>query len=253
MTSRDPKRPRLAVVIPAYNEEASLGATLAELASAMPEAEVIVINDGSSDRTGDVARAAGATVLDLACNLGVGGAVQAGFQYALAEGHAVVARIDADGQHPPAELPKLLETVDRDGADLAIGSRFLADGFRTDKLARLLGIKMLAAFLSVICRKRVTDPTSGFWAMNRKLLAFFAYDYPVDYPEPEAIALLRRQGYDFREVAVTFRPRFAGRSSIRRWGTVYYALKVGLALVVDRVRPIDPRLSRSRIGERLDA
>jgi glycosyltransferase involved in cell wall biosynthesis len=253
MPSTDDNRSRIAVVIPAYNEEASIGSTLAELGAAMPGVQAIVINDGSSDRTGAVARAAGAMVLVLPCNIGVGGAVQAGFQYALSHGFEVVARIDADGQHPPAELPKLLEALGRNEADLVIGSRFLGDGFQTDKLYRFLGIKMLAAFLSVICRKRVTDPTSGFWAMNRKLLALFANDYPVDYPEPEAIALLRRQGYSFREHAVAFRPRTAGRSSIRKWGTIYYALKVGLALVVDRVRPVDRRLSRERIGELLDA
>ena len=117
-------------------------------------------------------------------------------------------------------------------------------GLHTSSVFRFLGIKLLAVFLSAICRKRVSDPTSGFWAVKRPLLYYFAADYPVDYPEPEAIALLRRQGYDFAEASVRFRPRTAGRSNIHGWGTLYYALKVGLALVVDRVRVLNRGLSR---------
>ncbi|HMP77505.1 MAG TPA: glycosyltransferase family 2 protein [Kiritimatiellia bacterium] len=232
------------VIIPAYNEEASLGSLLRELKEAQPALPVVVISDGSTDRTVDVARAEGAIVLDLPCNLGVGGAVQAGFQYALAEGYSLVVRIDADGQHPPSEIVHLMEAARRSDADLFIGTRFSSSGLHTSSIFRFLGIKLLALFLSVICRKRVTDPTSGFWAVKRPLLHYFASDYPVDYPEPEALALLRRQGYDFAEVSVRFRPRTAGQSSIHGWGTIYYAVKVGLALLVDRVRVLNRGLAR---------
>ncbi len=233
------------VIIPAYNEEASIGPLLRELREAVPDLPAVVICDGATDRTAEIARAAGAVVLDLPCNLGVGGAVQAGFQHALARGARLCVRIDADGQHPPSELPKLLDAAARSNSDLIIGSRFSSQGLHTSSVFRFLGIKLLAVFLSLICRKRVTDPTSGFWAVKRPLLHYFAREYPVDYPEPEALALLRRHGYSFDEVPVAFRARAAGRSTIHGWGTVYYALKVGLALLVDRVRVLDPALSRA--------
>jgi glycosyltransferase involved in cell wall biosynthesis len=229
------------VIIPAFNEEAALGKLLDEVRRHAAGLDVLVVSDGSRDGSAAVARRHGATVLDLPCNLGVGGAVQAGFQYALHKGYRMAVRIDADGQHPPSEIPRLLEAAARSPAQLLVGSRFLVPGGHTSSMFRFVGIKLLALFLSVICRKRVTDPTSGFWAVKRSLLHYFAREYPVDYPEPEALALLRRQGYDFEEVPAGFRPRQAGQSSIRGWGTAYYALKVGLALLVDRVRVLDPR------------
>ncbi|MCO6401138.1 MAG: glycosyltransferase family 2 protein [Verrucomicrobia bacterium] len=231
------------VIIPAFNEEASIGSLVGELSEACPALPVVVICDGATDRTALVAREAGATVLDLPCNLGVGGAVQAGFQYALQKGYQLAIRIDGDGQHPPSEIPALLSAARESEADLVIGSRFSSAGLHTT-LFRFFGIKMLALFLSIICRKRVTDPTSGFWAVKRPLLQYFARDYPVDYPEPEGIALLSRLGYRFDEVSVRFRCRQAGQSSIRGWGTVYFALKVGFALVVDRVRVLNKGYSR---------
>ncbi|MCS6771007.1 MAG: glycosyltransferase family 2 protein [Kiritimatiellae bacterium] len=232
------------VIIPAFNEEEAIGPLLDELQSVLPGIQAVVISDGSTDRTVERARERGATVLDLPCNLGVGGAVQAGFQYALSRGFSLCVRIDGDGQHPPSEIPKLVARARQTDADLVIGSRFSSRGIHTSSMARFLGIRLLSVALSIICRKRVTDPTSGFWAVKRPLLHYFAREYPVDYPEPEALALLRRQGYSFVEEPVVFRPRIAGRSTIHGWGTLYYAVKVGLALAVDRVRVIDRSLAR---------
>jgi len=242
---------RVCILIPAYNEEASLPGLIAEVREVLPTVEIVVINDGSSDGTSAAVRAAGATLLDLPCNVGVGGAVQAGFRYALESGFDVAVRIDGDGQHPPAEIPKLLAAAASDPADLVIGCRFGAGTGVISTRLRYAGIRGLAIFLSIICRSRVHDPTSGFWLVKRPLLAYFAAHYPSDYPEPEALALLRRQGYSYREVAVVFRPRRAGQSSIHGWGTFYYALKVGLALVIDRVRPINPYFSRAEVLRRL--
>jgi glycosyltransferase involved in cell wall biosynthesis len=227
------------VLIPAYNEEATLPTLLAEVRREVPELVPVVINDGSVDRTAAVARLAGVQVIDLPCNLGVGGAVQAGMRYALEQGYDFAVRIDGDGQHPPAEIPRLLQVARVCNADLIVGSRFGVEHEVISTRLRYAGIKALALFLSLICRSRISDPTSGFWMVKRSLLTYFAHEFPTDYPEPEALALLRRQGYSFAEVAVRFRPRQAGVSSIRAWGTVYYALKVGLALVVDRVRPVN--------------
>jgi len=242
---------KIIVVIPAYNEEESLGPLLSEMRTAVPELDVLVVNDGSADRTADVAAAHGAAVLDLPCQLGVGGAVQAGLRYAFEHGYTYVVRCDAAGPHPPGEIPKMLAAVRGDGVDLVIGSRFLGLKTYGSTVFRYCGIMGLAAFLSLICRKRVTDPTSGFQALSRPLMYFFSRSYPADYPEPEALALMRRQGYDFVEVPVAFRERAAGRSSIRGWGTLYYVLKVFLALCVDRARSIDPNYSRTRVVGRI--
>lgn len=241
---------RALVIIPAHNEEGAIGRVLDELTQHVPDLDVVVINDGSRDSTAQIVRSKGVKVLDLPCNLGVGAAVQTGFKHAFDRGYRYVIRIDGDGQHPPEEIPKLIVAMMNAGgdADLIIGSRFAGERSYASTLFRFMGIKMLALFLSWICRSRVTDPTSGFWIVNRKLLYYFANDYPTEYPEPEAIALLRRHGFSFREEPVKFRPRTTGHSSIRAWGTIYYMMKVGLALLVDRIRSIDSRFSKNNLG-----
>lgn len=233
--------------IPCYNESLSLGNLIAEVRDAGVQLDLLVINDGSSDRTVEVARAAGAMVLDLPCNLGVGRAIQAGFQYAVANGYAYVVRIDGDGQHPPAEIKNLQDKRLQTGADLIIGSRFGAPEEMVSTRLRYFGVRLLSVFISAICRKQVSDPTSGFWLVQRPLLDYFAVEFPTDYPEPEALALLSRQGYSYEEVPVQFRVRQAGHSSIRSWGTVYYTFKVGVALMVDRFRPVNLLYERSRL------
>ncbi len=234
----------LAIVIPALNEERSLPELLAEVAREQPGAAVFVVSDGSEDATAEVARRAGATVLDLPYNVGVGGAVQAGLCHAWRQGYRCVVRIDGDGQHPPSEIGRLLEAAASSGADLVVASRFLGEASYGSTPGRRLGIAALSAWLSSICRAPVTDPTSGFWCIRGPLLRLFAHEYPAEYPEPEALALLRRQGYSFVEVPARFRPRRHGESSIGRWGAVYYALRVALALVLDRVRPVNRRFAR---------
>lgn len=234
-------------MIPAFNEEASLPRFLEEVRRELPALDVVVINDGSADRTAEVVRQSGIHVLDLPYNLGVGGAIQAGFQFARHNRYDYALRLDADGQHPPAEAWKLMRTFQDQGCDLVVGSRFGATSTNISTRLRYAGIRGLALFLSLICRSRISDPTSGFWLVNRRLIRLFSTCYPTDYPEPEALALLRRLGYSFCEQPVLFRKRTAGRSSIGQWDTLYYALKVGLALSVDRIRPIDERLVANRI------
>ena len=238
---------RTMVLIPAYNEEASLPGLLAEVRSQLPGASVTVVDDGSADGTAEVARACGARVLRLPCNLGVGPAVQTGFRDALESGFDFLLRLDADGQHPPAEARKLIEAMIRQPTDLVVGTRHGEGSTYHGNWFRRAVLKGLALFVSVICRKRITDPTSGFWLVSRPLLKCFALHYPSDYPEAEAIALLRRQGFSLEEVPVAFKPRQAGESSIRAWGTVNFAAKVFLALFVDRLRSVDPRGSASFI------
>ena len=235
------------VLIPAFNEALSLPRLLAEVREALPGATVLVIDDGSSDTTAYVARSHGATVISMPYNVGVGTAVQTGFQYAWRNGFEYALRFDGDGQHPPEEACHLLEAMRTGAYDLVIGTRFGGEQKMISTRLRYLGVRFLALFLSMICRSRVTDPTSGFWLVNRRLLYVFSLTYPCDYPEPEALALVRRLGYAFGEVPVRFRPRTAGQSSIGRWDTFFHAFKVLLALVVDRMRPVDVRLAANRV------
>jgi len=246
--SEPPSRSDGLILIPCFNESLSLPALLEEVRGAGLNLDICVVNDGSTDLTAQAARATGVTVVDLPCNLGVGRAVQAGMQYAVERGYDFVVRIDGDGQHPPSEIPKLMSVARETGADLVVGSRFGGGRGPVSARWRQMGVRALSVFLSVICRSRISDPTSGFWMVSRPLFRYFAVEFPSDYPEPEALALLRRQGYAFVEVPVTFRPRTAGVSSIRLWGAVVYAFKVGLALVVDRVRPVNRLFAR---GHRL--
>lgn len=238
-------------LIPAYNEAGSIGSLLNEIRREVPGVPVLVVSDGSADATARIASQRGAIVLDLPCNLGVGGAVQAGIRHARHLGFDTVVRLDGDGQHPPAAFHALVQTLDDTRADIVIGSRFLGgptEGASSTQMRRI-GNRILARFLSLVCRCPITDPTSGLWAMRGKVLDYFAWDFPCEYPEPEAIALSRRQGYEIREVPVTVRPRLHGTSHISSIGTIYFALRVGLALVADRVRPIDRRFARKKHSE----
>ncbi len=232
------------VLIPAFNEEASLGPLLDEVTALFPGLAIAVINDCSGDGTVAMARAHGAAVLDLPCNLGVGGAMQTGFAYACARGYRYAIRLDGDGQHPPAGIPQLFATMRETGADVVIGSRFLGNGGVTSSRWRSLGIGVLSALLSFACRQRITDPTSGFQLVNAIALRFFSATYPANYPEPESLALLTRQGFGVAEAPVAFRVRQGGCSSIGKRTAFYYALTVIMSLLVDRARAVDPRLAR---------
>ncbi len=238
------------LLIPAFNEEEALGPLLKEVAHHCPGLNTVVINDASLDQTSAVAREAGVVVLDLPVNLGVAGAMQAGFQWALRHGYRYAVRCDSDGQHPPASIPVLLDHIKTTGVDLVIGSRALVDHSFDNSVLRRLGIGYLSRFLSTICRHPVTDPTSGFQVYNRLLMYYFAHEYPSDYPEPESLALLRRQGYQFSEVGVPFRARQGGNSSLHGINSLYFAFKVTLSLLVDRGRGVDARYSRQKVEEK---
>ncbi len=234
---------RVLAIIPAYNEARSLPAVVAALRAAAPDADVCVVDDGSTDATAEVARRLGATVLSLPVNLGIGGAVQTGFLWAAEHGYDLAVQVDGDGQHDPAQVERLLAPIGEGRADLVVGSRFLEPGgFRSTWLRRA-GIRYLSWFLRLRCGARVTDATSGFRAASRRALELFARSYPSDYPEPESIAVAQRQGLRVLEVPIRMSSRRHGASSITPLRTLYYLLKVSLALVLLPVRASaeDPR------------
>jgi glycosyltransferase involved in cell wall biosynthesis len=224
---------RVAAVVPAFEEEAAIGAVVAEIVAFDPSIDVVVVDDGSSDGTAAAAAAAGATVVRLPFNLGIGAAVQTGFRWALERDYDLAVRLDGDGQHDPAELPKLLAPIERDEADVVTGSRFREeeDGYRPP-LGRRVGITWFARLVSLLSGQRVTDTTSGFQALNRSGIELFARDYPSDYPEVEATVLLLKHRLRLVEVPVRMREREHGSSSITFLRSVYYAIKVTLALFI---------------------
>jgi glycosyltransferase involved in cell wall biosynthesis len=227
---------RLAIV-PALNEEHTVPLVIGELRSFDPGLDIVVVDDGSTDRTADVAGALGVYVLRLPFNLGIGGAVQTGFRFAYERDYDVVVRVDGDGQHDPSQLGRILEPVLADRADIVVGSRFAAEegGYRSSR-SRRVGIRILAAVVSRVVGQRVTDTTSGFQALNRQGIALFAGDYPHDYPEVEATVMVFRHRLRLVEVPVTMRERGGGSSSITALRSIYYMVKVLLAIFVGLFR-----------------
>src|SRR3569833_2597826 len=228
---------RRVAIVPAFDEEANIGRGVDELRAYDGALDIVVVDDGAYDRRAAVARAHVAVVLRLPFNLGIGGSVQTGFRYAYEQGYDVAVRVDGDGQHDPAQLDAILAPVLAGFVDIVVGSRFAegADGYRSSR-SRRIGIRMLVWVVSRIVRRRVTDTTSGFQALNRNAIALFARDYPHDYPEVEATVMVFRHRLRSVEVPVSMRARGGGRSSITALRSVYYMVKVLLAIFVGLFR-----------------
>ncbi len=229
-------------IVPAYNEAASISAVVAELGEHAPGFDVVVIDDGSTDDTAERARAAGADVVRHPFNLGIGGAVQSGYLYASERGYDIAVQVDGDGQHDPRCLADMRAYLDaHPELDMVTGSRFLADdghGFRSSA-PRRLGIRIFSGVLSRIVGQRVTDPTSGLRMCRRRAIDLFARDYPHDYPEVEAVLLMHAHALSSVELPVRMRERTGGTSSINSTRSIYYMVKVLLAVFVGlfRARP----------------
>jgi glycosyltransferase involved in cell wall biosynthesis len=226
------------IIIPAYNEEESLPGVIQDLRQHVPSADLLVVNDGSRDKTGQIARQLGVAVLNLPFNLGIGGAVQAGYLYAERNGYNVAIQFDGDGQHLASEIGKLLAPLIEGTADLVVGSRFLLPGGYKSPIFRKMGIGIFSFVLSRILGRTMTDCTSGFRASNRPVIEFFSRGYPDDYPEVEALVLLHKVKLRMTEVPVVMRDRTGGKSSITPLRSVYYMTKVLMASFIDLMKRV---------------
>jgi glycosyltransferase involved in cell wall biosynthesis len=233
---------RCLAVVPAYNEGASVERVIGALRERAPDFDILVVDDGSTDDTGQKAEAMGVRVLRLPYNLGIGGAVQSGFAFALEHGYDRMVQVDGDGQHDPEEIHRLMAAMaDDPSVDVVCGSRFLTSDYRYPApISRRTGIHVFAFILSRIMGQRVSDPTSGFRLYNGRAITLFAHDYPHDYPEVEAVLLVHHHRLRMVEIPVRMYVRHGGVSSISSGKSVYYMLKVLLALFVGlaRVRPV---------------
>ena len=223
------------VIIPALNEENSIGSVVHSAKEYLPGSRVVVVDDGSTDNTAERARAAGAVVLSLCMNLGIGGAVQTGFKYALAQGFELALQIDGDGQHDASEAHRLLEVVMSDNVDIVIGSRWLGRGSYIAPTHRRFGMKILEALVNWRAGSRYTDTTSGFRAFNHRAIALFAEHYPADYAEAESILWARHFGLIIEEVPVSMLRREHGESSIRGVRTAYFMLRIIMELCIGTI------------------
>jgi glycosyltransferase involved in cell wall biosynthesis len=235
--------PKTLIIIPAFNEADSIAQVVANIRQEAHWADVAVMDDGSVDDTGTMAAAAGAMVLRLPYNVGIGASVQTGFLLAEALGYEVVIRNDGDGQHAPDDIPHMLAALTEGDADIIIGSRYLEDRGYSGSAARRFGSLILAKLISTIIGQPVTDPTSGFIACNQHAIRLCAQIYPHDYPEPESIVLMHRARLRLREMPVTMQARMGGQSSITAFRSGYYMVKVILAILVGLLRPA-PMLER---------
>jgi hypothetical protein len=223
----------LCVIVPAFNEGRSVANVVDSIQSALPSAHVVVVDDGSSDDTSARATEAGATVITLPLNLGIGGAVQTGYLYAQRHGFDVAMQIDGDGQHDPREARFLIEPIVEQRANLVVGSRWLGKGDYKAPSGRRLGMKILSGLVRWRTGQTITDTTSGFRAVGRPGIDLFAKSYSSDFPEVEALVTARRRGLLIEEVPVQMEQRLHGRSSIAGLRSSYYMLRVMVALVVD--------------------
>ncbi len=226
---------KILVIIPCYNEEENLERVVARLKKEAPQVDFLIVNDCSTDSSAAICKANGWRFLDLPTNLGIGGGVQSGYQYAVANDYDITVQMDGDGQHDAAYLDAVLAPVIAGELDMAIGSRFITkEGFQTSFMRRL-GIRIISATIRLLCGARVLDVTSGFRACNKALTAFYAKKYAQDYPEPEAIVSAVLGGYRVGEVPVVMQERMGGVSSINLLRSAYYMIKVPLALLVYRL------------------
>lgn len=219
------KQPKILVIIPAYNEERNIAKTINEVKEKAPYVDILVVDDGSKDKSAEVARQLNVRVVSLPFNLRIGGAVQTGFKIAKMLGYDIVIQVDADGQHDPVYIPQLTRPIVDGKADISIGSRYLQDRTVNCSLTRHVGIWFFSWLATKMTGCRITDCSSGFRALNRNAIEFFADEYPADFPDAEALILAHRVGLEITEVPVRFHDRNSGKSSLYFWRFLWYPIK----------------------------
>ncbi len=229
---------RVLIIIPAYNEASTIEMVIASIKKELSSADILVVSDGSTDSTAEIARALNVYVVEHPFNLGIGATMQTGYRFAALKEYDVAVQVDGDGQHPADQIKYIVEPVKKGEADVAIGSRFLGEEY-SHTLARWVGMKIFSQVISLIVREKVTDTTSGFRAASKKVIQFYSAHYPEDYPEVEAIVLLHKAGFTVREVSVRFEERQGGATSITPLRSVYCMVKVFLAVFVDLMKKIE--------------
>jgi glycosyltransferase involved in cell wall biosynthesis len=230
-------RATILVLIPAFNEAQAITGTIDRIRQVLPEADLLVVNDGSRDNTAAVAVAAGATVVSHAFNMGYGVTIQTGYKYALEQGYAYLVQLDGDGQHDPTFIPQLLAPVLADNTDFALGSRFLDQNSYRPSFTRRLGILFFRKLVSILIGREITDPTSGYQAFNRAVIRFFATDiFPCDYPDADMLITLNLAGFRIREVPVRMFANAAGTSMHSGIKPLYYMFKMCLSILVTLLR-----------------
>lgn len=232
---------KVLVIIPAYNEESNIKKTCLSIENynknAITKLDYVVINDGSKDNTLKILKENHFNYINLIQNLGIGGAVQTGYKYAYQNGYDIAVQFDGDGQHDVNYIKSICEPLENGQADMCIGTRYLdktSSNFQSTFMRRL-GSNIISFFIKVCCHKKITDPTSGFRAVNKNIIAEFAKDYPKEYPEPESTVSLLVNNYNVIEIPVSMNERTGGKSSIRMWKSVDYMLKVVLAIIIDSI------------------
>ena len=228
---------KILLIIPAYNEEENIAETIRKITEFSNEIEYIVINDGSKDNTQKVLEEKNIKHIKLIRNLGIGGAVQTGYKYAYENNYDIAIQFDGDGQHDINYIPNICEPLISGQADMCIGTRYLdkSESKFQSTFMRRLGANIISTVIKICCGKKITDPTSGFRAVNKKIIEEFANNYPTEYPEPESTVSLLINGYKVKEIPVSMNERTGGVSSIRLWKTVDYMVKVVLAIIVDSI------------------
>ncbi len=223
------------IIIPAFNEEKSIKRVVNNIIENYPQYDYVVVSDGSKDNTAKICRDNQYTYLELPINLGIGGAVQAGYKYALKNGYDIAVQIDGDGQHDVSQITKVIAPLQQGDADIVIGSRFIEkEGFQSSSMRRF-GIRFLSILIYLCTGRKILDVTSGYRAVNHKFIQIYAESYSSDYPEPEAIVAAVMHRGRIKEVPVIMKERNSGTSSIHAWKSVYYMIKVTLAIIICRI------------------
>jgi len=232
-------KPSVCIIIPAYNEEGSIASVISLIRKSIKNSDwrfhLLVVNDNSLDKTKEIAEQLGVSVLDLPFNLGIGGAVQTGLRYAQENGYDVALQIDADGQHNPRYIPKLLKKLNKN-VDMIIGSRYAEPTDYKSPFMRRLGNRVFSGLIQFTCGEKVYDTTSGYRIFNKKAISFLAKYYPADFPEPESIVKLLKNGFAIKEVPVEMNKRSGGKSSVTPLKAIYFMLSISIAILTQSIR-----------------